>query len=95
MKINCGVPGSDRLPPAYRRAANLRTDLGRAVGLYAIGDRSDVVLRTLAQGKAAYDQIGARIPVPLGIKPVEWAGILDALKKRYVLKPFDHTPQAA
>lgn len=95
MEIKCGVPGADRLPPAYRRAINLRADLGRAVGLYSIGDRSDIVLKTLALGRLAYHAIGAKVPVPGNVKPDQWQTILDALVERYGLRPFDDESHAA
>lgn len=95
MNIQCGVPGSDRLPPAYRRAANIRRDLGRAVGLFGIGDRSDVVLKTLALGKVDYDAIGASVPRPLNVRPDEWRSILEALVARFGFRPFHDNPAAA
>ena len=88
MNIRCGVPGADRLPPAYRRAANLRADLGRAVGLFALGDRSEVVLRTLAAGKAAYDAIGENVPRPVNLDRTTWRGILKTLADHYGERPY-------
>ena len=95
MIIRCGVPGADRLPPAYRRAANIRNDLGRAVGLYAIGDRSDLILKTLAHAKVVYDAIGYRVPVPRGVDRKLWPMLLDALVDGYGYVTFDNTPRAA
>ena len=95
MIIRCGVPGADRLPPAYRRAANIRNDLGRAVGLYAIGDRSELILKTLAHAKVVYDAIGYRVPIPRGVNPERWPVLLDALVDSYGYVAFDDTPCAA
>lgn len=88
MKIYCGVPGSEKLPPAYRRAVNIRHELGRAVGLYGIGDRLPAVLRTLAEGKAAYSAIGRKIPRPTQINRTDWERILKDLVQRFNVKPF-------
>jgi len=95
MNIQCGVPGSDRLPPAYRRAANLRRDLGRAIGLYGLGDRSELVLKTLALGKVSYDEIGADVPRPLNVRSEEWRSILDSLVTRFGFHPYGDAPAAA
>ena len=89
MNIRSGVPGSDRLPPAYRQAANLRRDLGRAVGLFGLGDRSGIVLRTLAAGKAAYDAVGAKVPRPVNMDGRTWARILNELKHEYGERPYE------
>lgn len=88
MIIHCGVPGSDKLPPAHRLAANLRRDLSRAVGLYGLGDRSKVVLRTLAAGKAAYDAIGLSVPRPVNMARRVWDQILTELAKKYNERPY-------
>ena len=95
MKIHCGVPGSDRLPAAYCRAVNIRRDLGRAVGLYAIGDRSEIVLRTLAAGRVVYAAIGASVPVPIGVDPEIWRTVLDTLVRRYGVRPYEDVSNAA
>lgn len=95
MKIQCGVPAADRLPPAYRRAANIRTDLGRAIGLYGVGDRSEVVLKTLANAYVVYRAIGARVPVPVGVDAALWPRLLAGLVQRYGLRAFEDRPRAA
>lgn len=89
MKTSCGVPGSDRLSPAYRRAANIRQDLGRAVGLFGLGDRTEIVLRTLAAGKVAYDAVGATVPCPVNMDERTWACILNELKHEYGEQPYE------
>ena len=88
MKIYCGVPGSEKLPPAYRRAVNIRHELSRAVGLYGIGDRLPAVLRTLAEGKAAYSAIGLNVTRPTQINREDWDRILKDLVQRFNVKPF-------
>ncbi len=88
MIMRCDVSQIDQLPPAYLRATNLRADLGRAVGLYGLGDRSEVVLRTLAHAKAAYDAIGAQVPTPAGVSPSDWRRILTRLAHRYGERPY-------
>lgn len=89
------ITTSTKLPPAYHRAATIRRDLGRAVGLYGLGDRSEIVLRTLARGRAAYDAIGEAVPVPIGIDAKSWKAILDALVRQYRLRPYDEACSAA
>ena len=91
MTTQCDVPTTDHLPPAHRRAADLRADLGMAVGLYACGDRSEIVLRTLARGKVAYDAVGARFPAPVGVSPGDWRRILARLVRRYDERPYTET----
>ena len=88
MNMRIGVSPNDKLPPAYRRAANLRRDLGRAVGLFGLGDRSPVVMRTLAAGKAAYDAIGERVPRPMHVDWHTWNQILNELKHQYGEQPY-------
>lgn len=88
MDVEFGVPRADALPPAYRKAANIRRDLGRAVGLYGLGDRSEIVLRTLAAGKAAYDAVGAKVPRPVSVDWETWNQTLDALKRLFGERPY-------
>lgn len=95
MTTRCDVSTIDHLQTAYRRAANLRTDLGRAVGLYAIGDRSEIVFRTLARGKVAYDAVGARIPTPVGVSPSDWRRLLTRLACRYDERPHAENASVA
>ena len=83
MNVRICIPKNGKLPPAYRRAAGLRTDLGRAVGLYGLGDRSAIVLRILAAGKAAYDAVGATVPRPVNMDGRTWVRILNELKHQY------------
>lgn len=89
MTVPIGVPEHDKLPPAYRRATNMRRDLGRAVGLFGLGDRCELVLRTLAAGKAAYDAVGAKVPRPSNIAERTWARILKELKHKYGERPYE------
>lgn len=88
MNIRISVHRNEKLPPAYRRAANLRRDLGKAVGLFGLGDRSTVVLRTLAAGKAAYDSLGAQVPRPISVDWKTWNQILNELKREYGERPY-------
>lgn len=88
MNIRIGVHPNEKLPPAYRRAANLRHDLGKAVGLFGLGDRSDIVLHTLATGKAAYDAIGERVPRPMHLDWQTWNQVLNELKHEYGERPY-------
>ena len=88
MNIRIGIQPPDTLPPAYRRAANLRRHLGKAVGLFGLGDRSTVVLRTLAAGKAAYDSLGALVPRPISVDWKTWNQILNELKHQYGEQPY-------
>lgn len=89
MSFRIGVSPNDKLPPAYQRAANLRHELGRAVGLFGIGDRSGIVLRTLAAGKSAYDSIGDAVPRPVNMDRQTWARILNELKHEYGHRPYE------
>lgn len=88
MKISSNVPGSENLPPAYRRAVNIECDLGKAVGLFGFGDRSQIVLRTLAAGKSAYDAIGVKVPRPTNVNAITWDRILTGLAHYYGEKPY-------
>ncbi len=81
--------------PAYRRAVNMRCDLVRAVGLYAIGDRSTIVLQTLAQGKLAYDALGKNLPRPTNVDQQQWTVILTKLVNRFGYRPYEDAPCAA
>ncbi len=88
MISHCAVSSSDRLPSAHRRAANLRRDLSRAVGLYALCIPDDIVLRTLAAGKAAYDAIGLSVPRPVNVGRDEWNQVLTELAREYGERPY-------
>lgn len=79
MNDSYGVPGSEKLSPAQRLVVNLQRDLHKAVGLYSIGIRSETVLRILAEGKKAYQAIGAMLPVPGNLSAEEWVRVLDQL----------------
>lgn len=74
---------SKELQLAVRRAANIRRDLGRAVGLYSHGDRSEIVLRTIAIGATDYEAVGARIPVPFGTDPDQWHRVVQKLTRAF------------
>lgn len=79
MNIQRGVPGSDQLPPDLRLAVNVERDFQKAVGLYSLGDRCGLVLRTIALGVRAYRAVGWPIPFPIGPDRAEWDRLVEHL----------------
>ncbi len=89
------APGTKAHDQARQRAANIRLDLARSIGLYAIGDRAPVVLRTLADAHVIYKSLSAKVPAPRGVDPSRWPATLDALVRRFHSTVASDKPCAA
>ena len=66
-------------PDPHNPTDDLQADLRRGLGLYAMGDRTKVVLRTIADAHVAYETLGLKVPTPVGICPNKWPGIIEQI----------------
>ena len=66
-----------------RLAFNYLGDVSRAIGAYSRGDRSLVTLRTIAQGKEAFDAVGWNVPRPMNVSAKDWPDVLDGIAAEF------------
>lgn len=66
-----------------RRAFNFLGDVSRAIGAYSCGDRSTTTMRTIAQGKQAFDAVGWNVSRPQSVSKVDWPAVLDRIASEF------------